>query len=96
MPQWLAERTDEQLPPVLVRTYWGEHQRDATQKYAEEANLLIPRGYSVVGQSWADTKTSAGDIVAYGVLGFGNKGGTLTVTYSRTVPGTPNLAPGPR
>lgn len=86
MEQWLSATPDDALPPVLVRNYWGTEQGEAAREYAYEARLLALRGYTVTSQSWSANRAGAGEILAAGVLAFGDHGGFLLVTYQRQQP----------
>jgi hypothetical protein len=65
--------------PIVVKSYEGKGQADATKKFAADAKVMGAQGYRVISQSWDEGKRGAVGVVMLGI--FAPKTGTLTVTY---------------
>src|SRR5664279_3018338 len=80
-------RARDGVPPparqtVIVRTYTGRTQADASEAFAIDARRLARDGYDVVSQSWADGRSGIGRVLAIGVAALAIRpDGMLTVTY---------------
>lgn len=81
--EWAVRTPDWNLPPILVRTYGGRDPNEAAWHFQREAGLLATRGYAVASTSAGTVRPGVGGVLAFGLLAFGGRLGTLTVTYAR-------------
>lgn len=69
---------------VVVRSYPGRTQADASVLFESDARQMAGHGYHPVSQSWADGRPGVKRVMALGVFALAARPpGTLTVTYER-------------
>jgi hypothetical protein len=82
VPGWPAPSPEQPVGAVVVRTYSGRTQADASVLYQADVGQMVAYGYFPVSQSWADGRAGIARWAVIGVAALAIKPkGTLTVTY---------------
>lgn len=79
-----VDLTTEPIGDVVVESYPGRTQTDASSLFAERAQFMATRGYFPVSQSWGEGRPGVGRVLAIGLFATAIKpAGFLTVIYRK-------------